>query len=401
MPNSLDQTHNWPETGREWIERLVAFDTTSAYSNLELIDYVQSYLESLGAVCRRASNPGDGDKKANLFATIGPDIEGGVVLSGHSDVVPVASQVWKSDPFEVTERDGRLYGRGTADMKSFIAIALAMAPKFIAGGLKRPIHYAISYDEEVGCTGVHSMIENVVKDVPRPAAVIIGEPTSMQIVNAHKGIQAFETVIHGKAAHSSQPHRAANAITAMVRIANFLTTLADDKRKNGPHNPDFEPPYTTFNLGRIEGGTALNIVAQDCNLVWEFRPLPEDDPSEILERLESFVNSEVLPELQLNAPEATIATHPISRVPSVRPEDSGVAEALARLLTGRNDTKAVSYGTEGGIFQDAGLSTIVCGPGSIDQAHQSDEFIDLEQVEICEAFMEKLAHWATRDSQSL
>jgi len=385
-------TTSWPKTSRQWIERLVAFDTTSARSNLDLIDFVEAYLRDLGVDCRRSSDTPE--PKANLYATLGPPAPGGIVLSGHSDVVPVAGQHWSSDPFVVVERQGRLYGRGTADMKSFIAVALALAPEFLSLGLARPIHLAISYDEEVGCLGVSSLIAQVTRELPRPALVIIGEPTSMRIVNAHKGVCAFETVIHGRAAHSSQPQRAANAILAAGRLVAFLGDLADEKRRQAAPRCPFDPPYTSFNIGRIDGGTALNIVASECRVVWEFRPLPEDDPGAILARVERFIASEILPELRNNAPEASIETKTLARVPALHPEEQGAAEALVRRLTGQNDSAAVSFGTEGGLFQEAGLSTVVCGPGSIDQAHRPDEFIELAQVEACESLLRKLAQTA-------
>ena len=384
-----------PTTSREWIEALVSFDTTSARSNLELIEFIEAYLTSLGVPCWRTVDAGRA--KANLFATVGPALAGGVVLSGHSDVVPVEGQEWSSDPFTIRESDGRLYGRGTADMKSFIAVALALVPEFLRRNLKRPVHLAVSYDEEVGCLGVPSLIDRLSRDPRRPALVIVGEPTSMRVVNAHKGVCAFETRIHGLPAHSSQPQRAANAIVAAGRIVSFLADQALTKKTQGPTDERFEPPYTSFNISKIDGGTALNIVAQDCRVVWEFRPLPEDDPEMLLGELDAFVRDEVLPELRVGSPEASIRTVPLARVPALLPEPEGAAEALARGLTGQNDSAAVSFGTEGGLFQAAGFSVVVCGPGSIDQAHQPDEFVALEQVSACEEFLRSLAAWAATD----
>jgi acetylornithine deacetylase len=379
----------WPTSSREWIERLVAFDTTSARSNLELIDFVEAYLRSLGADCRRSSDTAE--LKANLFATLGRPGPGGVVLSGHSDVVPVEGQPWSSDPFKVEARDGRLYGRGTADMKSFLAVALALAPAFLRLDPMRPLHLAISYDEEVGCLGVSSLIAQIDRELARPALVIIGEPTSMQIVNAHKGVCAFETTIRGRAAHSSQPQLAANANLAAGRLVAFLGDLAAERRRAASADSRFDPPYTTFNIGRIEGGTALNIVAADCRVIWEFRPLPDDDPEAIVARITDHIAEELLPRLRENAPEAAIETRALARVPALRPEDEGPAEALVRRLTGLNDSAAVAFGTEGGLFQEAGYSVVVCGPGSIDQAHRPDEFIEIAQVEACEKFLDDLA----------
>jgi len=380
-------------TPREMIERLVAFPTVSEHSNLELISWVESYLTAYGARCRRTMNA-EGTK-ANLFATLGPDVEGGIVLSGHSDVVPVEGQNWSSDPFVVTERDGRLYGRGTADMKSFLAIATALAPEFAAMPLRRPIHIAFSYDEEVGCLGAGRMIQDVMENVPRPALTIIGEPTSMRLVTSHKGINAFQTRIEGRAAHSSQPHRGAGAIFAAGRLIDFLWRLGEEQREK--QDPRFEPPWTTVQVGMIEGGTALNILPRECSFVWEYRNLPSEDPRDIRRRFDTYAETEVLPRLREFAPEASIETDQLAIVPPLAPEDEGAAETLIRRLTGSNESAAVAFGTEGGLFQQAGLSTVVFGPGSIDQAHQPDEFIELEQVEACIAFLRKIADWACSD----
>jgi len=374
------------------IDRLIGFDTTSAKSNLALIDFAQDYLEDQGARCRRILNE-DGSK-ANLFASLGPDVPGGVVLSGHSDVVPVEGQPWDSDPFRVVERDGRLYGRGTADMKSFLATALALVPEFQAQPLSRPVHIAFSYDEEVGCTGVGSMIGDISKHLPAPDMVIVGEPTDMRIVNGHKGCYLFETRLKGQAAHSSQPHRGGNAILAAGRLIAFLAELAAEKRQAAPPDSPFDPPYTTFNLGQIEGGKAINIVAQDCSFTWEFRPIPGEDTEAIVAAFEAYAQDVVLPALREFAPDAGITTERLATVLPLAPEAEGAAESLVRRLSGVNDRGVVSFGTEGGLFQAAGLSTVVFGPGSIDQAHKPNEFITLAQVAACETFLLKLRDWA-------
>ena len=379
-------------TVREMIDRLIGFDTTSALSNMALIDFVEDYLHGYDIPTRRTANA-EGTK-ANLFATIGPDIEGGVVLSGHTDVVPVTGQDWASDPFSVIEKDGKLYGRGTSDMKSFSAAALALVPEFLARPLKKPIHLALSYDEEVGCLGVRSLIADLAANLPRPAMVIIGEPTSMRIVNGHKGISVYETRITGQAAHSSQPHRGGNAIIAAAMLIDFIRQMAEEKRANAMPESGYEPPYTTFNVGVIDGGTAQNIIAQNCNFQWEHRTLPGDDPAAILARYESHVSETVLPKLREFAPDADITTALRSSVPALTPEDDGAAEQLVRLLTGLNASEVVSFATEGGLFQEIGISTVMCGPGSIDQAHQPNEFIELSQVQACETFLNKLADWA-------
>jgi len=378
---------------KEMIARLVAFDTTSWRSNLELIDWVEDYLAAHGARCRRTFD--DDGRKANLFATIGPERAGGIVLSGHTDVVPVEGQHWQSEPFALTERDGRLYGRGTCDMKGFLAIALALAPEMAGAPLQRPIHLALSYDEEVGCFGVGRLIADVTANLPRPAAVIVGEPSEMRPVNAHKGVRVYRTVVRGRAAHSSQPQLGANAIIAAARIVEFIRQRAQRHRLEGPHDARFVPPYTSFQVGRIEGGTATNIVAEHCSLLWEFRPLPGDDGDAIEAGVLGFIDDEVLPELRQTAPEAAVTTERIAGVVPLAPENAGVAEALIRQLTGANEAGAVSFATEGGLFQAAGLSTIICGPGSIDQAHQPDEFIALSQVAACEAFVRRVIDWAS------
>ncbi|MEM7171295.1 MAG: acetylornithine deacetylase [Pseudomonadota bacterium] len=377
---------------REMIDRLVAFDTTSAYSNLPLIDFTEDYLKEWQIPCQRIVSPAG--THANLFATVGPAIPGGVVLSGHSDVVPVTGQPWSSDPFTVVEKQDRLYGRGTADMKSFLAIALALVPHFKSLPLKRPLHIAMSYDEEVGCMGVGPMIKHVTAHLPLPEMVIIGEPSSMQIVNGNKGIVTCRTQITGKAAHSSLPDAGANAIVAGARLVGFLNKLAREFEASARPDSPFHPPYTTFNIGRFDGGKAINIIAQDCLIEWEFRPTPDTNVAALKEKIFSFLTDEILPDLRANAPEATIETQVMADVPGLAPETDGAAEALIRHLSGANASSVVSFCTEGGLFQEAGFSTVVFGPGSIEQAHQPDEFIALEQIAACEDFLRKLAQWA-------
>lgn len=378
---------------REMIERLIAFDTTSAYSNLELIEFVRDYLEGWGLESRLTHDAGG--TKANLFTTAGPqDREGGVVLSGHSDVVPVTGQSWSSDPFELTERDGRLYGRGTSDMKSFLAIALALVPDMLEAGLKQPLHIALSYDEEVGCLGVQGLIEDLVANLPRPRAVIVGEPTEMKLVTGHKGIVGWNTTVSGKAAHSSQPQMGANAIIGAAMLIGELQRIQDDLKGTAPAGSPFEPPYTTIGVGVIEGGEATNIVANNCTFKWEFRPVPGQDEDAIVGRLERYAREVVEPWLRQGEPAARVVSEERVRVTPLVPEEGGAAEDLVRRLTGSNDSGVVSFTTEGGLFQAAGISTAICGPGSIAQAHQADEFIEISQIEACEAFMRELIAWA-------
>jgi acetylornithine deacetylase len=376
----------------QMIERLIAFDTTSSKSNLELIDFVDDYLRGHGIATRRIAN--DDGTKANLLATIGPSVTGGVVLSGHTDVVPVEGQAWDTDPFRVTARSDRLYGRGTADMKSFFATALALVPEFLAAGLTRPIHLALSYDEEVGCLGAPRMIADLQANLPAPAAVVIGEPTSMQIANSHKGCFVYRTTITGKEAHSAQPHLGGNAVFAAASMINFVAGLATEARAAAPADSPFEPPYTTFNVGEIHGGTAHNIIPRACTYLWQIRPLPGEDPAAILARIERHTADEVLPALREFAPDAGIVTETLAGAPALSPVPAGAAETLVRHLTGANRSTVISFGTEGGQFQEAGLSTVICGPGSIDQAHKPNEYIERAQIDACVAFLRRLARWA-------
>jgi len=378
----------------EMIERLVGFPTVSADSNLDLIHFARDYLSGHGIASRLTHN--EDRRKANLFATIGPEIAGGVVLSGHTDVVPVAGQPWESDPFAVVRRNGRLYGRGTSDMKSFIAIALALVPEFKAAALRVPIHLALSYDEETGCQGVSGLLEDIAANLPRPALAIIGEPTSMQIANRHKGCYAYRTTFTGLDGHSSATHKGVNAISHAAELIACLSRMAAEQREKGPFDDSFDPPYTTFNVGMIAGGTAMNIIARRCEVTWEFRPLPSVDPASVIERVQGFLDGDLLPRMRRVAPEAAIEMTQECVVPPLRIESESPAEALVRLLTGANHTIGVAFGTEGGLFQQAGIPAVVCGPGSIAQAHQPNEFIELAQIEAGTAFLRKLLDWARR-----
>lgn len=375
-------------TPREMIERLVAFDTTSRISNLNLIDFVAEYLKGHGLKPKLI--PNEDGTKANLFVTLGPDEPGGIVLSGHTDVVPVDDQAWDSDPFKVIEKDGKLFGRGTSDMKSYCAIALALAPEFLKRGLKTPIHIALSYDEEIGCLGVRPMIADIVKSMPRPKLAIIGEPTDMKVVNAHKGIRSFRTTVTGREAHSSHTDKGVNAVMVAAELIMHLADLAEDMRRKGDPSHRFDPPYTTVQSSTIEGGTALNILAKHCTFQWEFRFLPGTSDSDVYERFDAHARHEVLPRLQRIASEADIVTQPRSRVPPLVATHHCPAEAMAKQLTGKNASEAVSYGTEAGLFQEAGIPAVVCGPGSILQAHKPNEFIELSQVDDCVAFVRRL-----------
>jgi len=374
-------------SARDWLAELVAFDTTSRNSNLALIAHVEAHLAGLGARCERVESP-DG-LKANLHAVIGPDIDGGVVLSGHTDVVPVDGQNWSSDPWVLTEREGRLYGRGSCDMKGFIACVMAAAPDFARAPLKRPVHIALSYDEELGCLGAPDMIARMAGGRPRPSAVIVGEPTDMQVVTGHKGLYSVRVEITGKEAHSSLTGGGACAVTNAVRLMHFLTQEAERLKTAAPPDSPFDPPHGTLTIGRMGGGSAVNILAGSAWFEALMRPAPWDDGPGLGGRL--LREAKALEDaMRRTAPDARVTVAIMSDVPPLRPETGGEAEMLARALTGDNASRAVAYGTEGGQFQDAGFSAVVCGPGSIAQAHQPDEFIEAGQLGACTDFLKKL-----------
>lgn len=375
---------------REMIDRLISFDTTSRNSNLELISFIEDYLASHGVASQRVVNE-DGSK-ANLFATIGEASKpGGIVLSGHTDVVPVDGQDWSGDPFRVVEKDGMLFGRGTSDMKSFIAIALVMVPEFLKRGPTIPVHLAFSYDEEIGCLGVRPMIDGIVRNLPRPAVAIVGEPSMMKVVNAHKSIQSYFTTVTGLESHSSQTHKGVSAISYAVELIAFLDRLAQEMRERAPAGCRFAPPYTTINVGVLKGGTAVNIIPRQCEFGWEYRALPDDDPDEIINRFTAFAEEELLPRMREVYPQARIETRERAKAPGLVPETGSAAETLILKLAQCNETEAVSYATEAGLFQMADVPTLVCGPGDIAQAHKPDEFIELSQIAECERFMMRLA----------
>ncbi|MBL8672381.1 MAG: acetylornithine deacetylase [Alphaproteobacteria bacterium] len=379
-------------TAREILATLVAFDTTSALSNMALIDWVRAYLAEWG-VASDLTFDATG-KKANLFATLGPVRPGGVCLSGHTDVVPVAGQPWTSDPFTLVERDGRLYGRGTCDMKGFIACALALVPDVMARPTREPVHLAFSYDEEVGCQGVGRLIDKVVADGRAPRIVIIGEPTEMMVANAHKGCAMCRVDITGKEAHSSAPQAGANAIMAGAQLIIQLQSMQKRWRDGPQRDFRFTPPYPSINVGLIEGGTAFNIIPRRCSFTFDIRSTPALDTAAAIKEFIAYADTAVLPTLRFVSPDAKIEVQTVVDAPPLRPEPEGEAEALALRLAGSNETCVVAFGTEGGLFQKAGMSAIVCGPGSILQAHQPDEFVAPEQLDKCDAFLAKLVDWA-------
>ena len=376
-----------PDT-EQLLATLVGLDTTTRGSNLELIRFVEALLDEHRIPHERVPSP-DG-VKANLLARVGPPVEGGVVLSAHTDCVPVAGQPWTRDPFRLHRSGARLHGRGVTDMKGFIAVALAALDDLVAANLRRPVYLALSYDEEIGTVGCPSLVQRLVAEHPRPAAVIVGEPTEMRPVTAHKGIRAFTTTVHGRDAHSSQPHRASNAVAAAARIATFIDELAAREAQAAP-DARFDPPYTSFNVATINGGQAINIVPRRCELEWEYRPIPADDSEAFRDEVEEHIRGQVLPRLRADTGEGDVETHAAAMVRAMATEERGVAEPLVRRLTGyEGPDQTVAFGTDGGHFQAAGLSTVVCGPGSIDQAHQPDEHIELGQLEACEHLLRRL-----------
>jgi acetylornithine deacetylase len=380
----------------EILERLIAFDTTSRGSNLALIEWVESYLDRYGVSYRRVPNA-EGTK-SNLIATIGPAVEGGVVLSGHTDVVPVDGQAWSSDPFKLTPRDGRLYGRGTCDMKGFLALALAAVPELAQGAARKPVHLAFSYDEEIGCLGAPAMIEVIARELPRPALAIIGEPTDMVAVNGHKGIATFTVTLRGREAHSSQTQLGVSAIMEAVPLMASLKALAERlEREADPASP-FTPKGATLTIGVIHGGTAGNILARECQFLFDLRCPPGLDPMQVLAPFYAEVAA-LDAALKARAPEAGAQIRRRSLTPPLSPEPDGAAEAFARRLAGDNGPpRAVAFAAEAGQFQQAGFSTVMCGPGSIEQAHQPDEFVERAQLERGAGFMRRLIEWSVAEA---
>ncbi len=370
----------------ELVKALIAFDTTSRGSNLALISFARDLLEKSGARCRLTHDATG--KKANLFATIGPDGDGGYVLSGHTDVVPVDGQDWSSDPFRAEVRDGKLFGRGACDMKGFVGVALSLAPQIAKAKLKRPVHFALSYDEEVGCIGVTGLLEDLKREGIKPALAIVGEPTLMKIVGAHKGGAKMITTCCGKEHHSSAPEKGANA----VMMAGEFVSLLDNVWEGLRADPDarFEPPHSTVQATVIGGGTAVNILAKRAEVTWEYRCLPDRDPRVILDKVRARSEAEILPKYRARAAEAAFATEIQAQYPGLKMDEESAAVRLAREITGANQVEAVSYGTEAGHFQAYGIPAVICGPGSIDQAHRPDEFCAVSELEACESFLRKV-----------
>jgi len=377
----------------ELLARLVHFDTTSHRSNLPLVRFVEDYLAQHGIASELVASA-DG-AKASLYATIGPTAVPGVALSGHTDVVPVDGQSWSSDPFVLTERDGRLYGRGSADMKGFLACVLAAVPDFRRRQLSVPIHLAFSYDEEVGCIGVRPLIAELGRHLTRPRVVIVGEPTSMSVVDAHKGPVRWHVDIKGRAAHSSMAPLGVNAISVAGKLLGELARI-EQELMTAPRDSRFDPPYATLQVTRIDGGTATNIVPVSCRLDFDIRALPSVDAAAIDRRVRAFADKECLPAMRQVASESGIDITIANQVPPFAAGNGSEAVALALHLTGHNETHAVSYATEAGLFQEAGSPAVVVGPGDIAQAHAADEWIAKDQLDRCMAFLTRLGDWAER-----
>jgi acetylornithine deacetylase len=379
-----------PLSPRDILDRLVGFPTVSRDSNLPLIDWVEDYLSSHGVGCHRhvkADDPG----KAALFAHVGPDLEGGVVLSGHTDVVPTDGQPWSTDPFTVTEKDGKLFGRGCTDMKGFDALAIWALVEAQRRGVSRPLQIALSFDEEIGCTGAPPLIEAMQGVVPKADTVIVGEPTMLKAVTGHKGGNTFWVHVHGFEVHSSIMHTGVSAIMYGAKLIEWANRMNAESAAAtpGPIAAQFNPPYTNIHVGQISGGTAHNITAKDCEFGLGFRVVP----GETLEQWEAKLReaaAEIEAGMKAVRPEAWIEITPAFSLPPFKPEDGGKAETLVRQLTGDNGTKYVSYGTEASHFQSAGYSVVVCGPGDIAVAHQPDEYITVAQFQEGQAFMERL-----------
>ncbi|MDX8349503.1 acetylornithine deacetylase [Cognatiyoonia sp. IB215446] len=377
-------------SARDLLDRLVSFPTVSRDSNLELIDFVEDYLNGFGVNAIRVPNE-DGTKAA-LYAHIGPEVEGGVVLSGHTDVVPVDGQSWDTDPFVVTERHGKLFGRGTCDMKGFDALALSAVPLALEKGIKRPIQIALSYDEEVGCVGAPPMIDHMVAmGMPRADTVLVGEPSMMKVVTGHKGGIGYHMHFRGFEVHSSLAPQGVSAIMMAAKLINWANEVNAENASQtpGPLAADFVPPYTTLHVGTIEGGTAHNITAKDCRFGFDFRIVPGEDIGGWQDRFHAKVAA-IEAEMKAVRPEAGITAEQYFEVPGLKPEEDGKAERLIRHITGENASNVVSYGTEAGQFQERGYSAVICGPGDIAQAHQPNEFISVDQFQKGEAFIKKL-----------
>jgi len=373
----------------ELIKKLISFDTTSRNSNLDLIKFIEDYLTSHGIESTLIYNEGEG--KANLYATLGDPTKSGVMLSGHTDVVPVDGQNWDTDPFKVVEKDGKLFGRGTSDMKSFIALVLAYVPKFLERGLDTPIHLAFSYDEEIGCIGVRRMIDMINTLPVKPRMAIVGEPTSMGVIVGHKGKRSYKAHVRGLETHSSLAPQGVNAIEYAAELIAYLKFMARRISEHGPHDDLYDVSHTTVHTGVIRGGTALNIVPKDCHFDFEFRYVGDDDPDVIEAEIHEFSAQSLEPHMHKISPETGIDITCSNDMPGLDLNADEEVVTFVKALAGKNDHSKVAFGTEAGLFHTrAGVPTVICGPGSIEQAHKPNEFVELSQLDEATIFMDRL-----------
>lgn len=378
-------------SSRALLEKLVSYATVSRDSNLALIGFVRDFLAQHGVECELFYN--DERTKANLFATIGPPDRGGIALSGHTDVVPAEGQAWTVDPFRLVEKEGRLYGRGTADMKGFLASVLAAVPMFIERDLRMPVHLAFSYDEEVGCLGVRPMLDELARREYKPVLCLIGEPTELKPVLGHKGKLAMRCCVKGAACHSAYAPYGVNAIQYAARLINHLEEIGQALAQPEHHDERFDPPYSTVQTGVIRGGRALNIVPAECEFDFEVRALPGFDADTVAHRLQRYAESELLPKMRAVKPDTDITLQSLSAYPGLATSPQSEAARLVALLSGSTEFGTVAFGTEGGLFEQAGIPTVVCGPGSMDQGHKPDEFVSVEQLHACDAMLVRLADY--------
>ncbi len=372
----------------EILDRLISFDTIPSQSNLALIDFVNTWFRRQGV--EPTLIPSEDAEKANLWATIGPGRNGGICLSGHTDVVPADARDWATEPFVLTRKGTRLYGRGTADMKAFLAVVLALLPEMLEKPLSQPFHVVMSYDEEMGCRGATRLVPEIGTRLPKPSIVIVGEPTEMKVVSAHKGMWQFRTTVTGKETHSSRLDQGVSAVMIGGRLISRLADSADSLAAEADPHSAWKPPYTTVHVGTVHGGTAHSIVARECRFAWEIRNLPDDDPGRIRDDFEAWYRRIVLPGMHAVDPASGIVTESDFVVPALKVTPGSEAECLVRSITGDGETRYVSYGTEAGMYQQAGMSVVLCGPGSIEQAHQPDEYIEVAEIEACERFLRAL-----------
>ncbi len=371
---------------KRWLERLVAHDTTSSRSNLALIEEVEAHLVAHGAATARVYNA---DRtKANLYAIVGPMERGGVVLSGHTDVVPVEGQDWNTDPWTLSERGGRLYGRGACDMKAFSAVGLSLVAEMAGADLKRPVIFALSYDEEVGCLGAPSMIRELKENVPAPSAVIVGEPTMMRVIDGHKGIASCRVTVTGYTTHSSQTDRGVSAVEAAAKLIVKVASMREQRAAAAAGGP-FSPPHSTMTVNVAHGGTQLNIMAGACSFDFDVRVVPGETAAAIFDEFRDYARG-VEAEMRARAPGCRVEVAEMTNAPCLAPQQDNPAADLAKALTGHNSTDVVAYAAEAGQFQEAGFDTVVCGPGSIDQAHQADEYVSIDQLGECTKFLRRL-----------